>query len=241
MKQCPSCSRTYDDVESFCYDDGTPLVFISQSGFEQQGQPTVVLSPTSQQVIAPQSSSATKWIFLLLGLLIAAFVAIGFMLFTRLSFNEANRAVNAPTNTTTESKESPTPETKVKSKPIPTSPNLTDRAYSPTPETKVESIPVQPPKPPTRSYPRLRRLKFARGLVAINYSDYVNSNDARSFVLACRAGQQMSATLSSDNGCVTFASGGQSYSALTSSGDNYLTVKNNCSDTIEFWLRVTIL
>lgn len=217
MKQCPSCNRTYDDVESFCYDDGTPLVVISQSGFEQHSQPTVVLPHTPQQVIVSQSSSATKWIFLLLGLLIAAFVAIGFLLFTRSSSNEANRALNTPTNATNESKESPTP------------------------ETKVESTPVLPSQLPVRSYPPMRRLKFERGLVAINYSDFVNSNDSRSFVLACRASQQMSATVSSGNGCVTFASGGQSYSAFTSSGDNYLTVKNNCSSTVEFWLRVTII
>src|SRR4051812_36084002 len=27
MKQCPSCNRTYsDDAQSFCLDDGTPLI-----------------------------------------------------------------------------------------------------------------------------------------------------------------------------------------------------------------------
>src|SRR5882672_2685838 len=46
MKQCPTCNRTYSDVnQSFCLDDGTPL--------------TVPYDPEATKVITPASEDST--------------------------------------------------------------------------------------------------------------------------------------------------------------------------------------
>jgi hypothetical protein len=84
-------------------------------------------------------------------------------------------------------------------------------------------------------------LKFEKGAVQTRFDGEINGNDARSFVLACAAGQELSAVVASDGDCVEFKSGGQDYDVITSKGDNILTVKNTCSQKTTFRIEISVL
>jgi hypothetical protein len=86
MKQCPKCFRTYDDSQSFCLMDGTPLII--------ENEETIV----RQQAPAPGKKGILLWLGLLGLILLAGFVLIaGFLIykFTRpVDYEQAKQSRN---------------------------------------------------------------------------------------------------------------------------------------------------
>jgi len=96
MKKCPNCNRVYDDSQSFCLEDGSPL----STGSAMSSQETVVL---------PRKKN--KFPFILGGLLLLTGVLIGgwLLLGSRANdSNQSNRQIAVATQTPVPSP-SPTP------------------------------------------------------------------------------------------------------------------------------------
>lgn len=124
MKKCPSCNQLFSDDNYFCLNDGTTLLLVSQTG----EMPTVFATAdnaTTQVVSRPQISTQTvaqsaprdssKWLFLIIGVLITALAAMGIFMFAmrgdekkeianqtakteNVAVENTNRAENTPTN-----------------------------------------------------------------------------------------------------------------------------------------------
>lgn len=79
MKTCPSCSRIYDDTQSFCLDDGTPLVVDS-------------VSHTAETVVMPLKKKKSKLPILFIGIL--GLLVLGIMsgwFFIQRNFGDSQR------------------------------------------------------------------------------------------------------------------------------------------------------
>lgn len=217
MKRCPHCNNLFEDINDYCLNDGTPLIRSVQVDYSsQQEMPTVVAHRQSEP--PARSSGRLKWILpilLLSAMLVAAVGVIGFLLITRNS-SEANKNTNAQQNVAVA--KTPTP------KPTETA------TKTPTPTPKDEA-----------DYPATARLRFEKGKVQTRFDGEINGNDSRSFVLACAAGQELSAVVASDGNCVEFKSGGDNYDAITSKGDNLVTLKNKCSNKTSFRIEISVL
>lgn len=219
MKRCPQCNNLFDDINDYCLNDGTPLTPSIQSFPSQQEMPTVV-APRPQELPARSSGGRLKWILpilLLSAMLVAAVGVIGYLLVTR-NNNEANRSTNAQQNVAIAKTPTPTP------KPTETA------TKTPTPTPKDEA-----------DYPATTRLKFEKGGVQTRFDGDIKAGDSRTFVLACAAGQELSAAVASDDNCVEFKQGGEDYDAITSKGDNFVTIKNTCSKKTTFRIEISVL
>jgi hypothetical protein len=84
------------------------------------------------------------------------------------------------------------------------------------------------------------RIRFARGRTSTSASGRIGGGGARSYVLAARYGQNLSANVSSRNGCVTFSNGSTSTSYTTRAGNNYLYLNNGCRGLTSYTLTVSI-
>ena len=106
MKRCPSCQRTYeDDAQTFCINDGTPLVSATApSSFTpgaQQGGWTEPAAPSgpawSPPGVGTQPAKRSKWPWILAGVavLLVGFViivgAVGFLIWRSSTLSTANR------------------------------------------------------------------------------------------------------------------------------------------------------
>lgn len=216
MKRCPQCNNLFDDVNDYCLNDGTPLTASIQVDYSPQEMPTVVAHRQPQTTTS--GSGRLKWILpilLLSAMLVTAVVVIGFLLMTR-NGSEANKNSNSQQNVAV--------------------------AKTPTPKP-TETATKTPTPTPKEDYPATTRLKFDTGETTTDFSGDINGGDTRSFVLACAAGQDLSAIVSSasdDNNCVEFKSGGDIYSTVTSKGDNVVTIKNKCSKKSSFNIEVSV-
>lgn len=83
------------------------------------------------------------------------------------------------------------------------------------------------------------RIEFRPG--AVSSSAVGTVGEAATFVLRAKAGQTLSARLTSPNACIKFEDGDStSMTSETDSGDNYLTVTNTCGKPTSMVLSVTI-
>lgn len=103
MKQCPKCSRTYDDSQSFCLMDGTSLV-------DESGAETVV----KQQPAAPKKSRLLLWagltgLVVLIGAVGAAFLIYTFVKKDQAGQNKQVSKTNTSPSPTAVSTPKPTP------------------------------------------------------------------------------------------------------------------------------------
>jgi hypothetical protein len=239
MKNCPKCGSRYtDDTLSFCLSDGSPL-----SDEEAASAITVVIGETETvarpavrgQVpgVAPARSSSNRTF---LAVLLTAFgmlflfgviAVVGVFVWRNLD--------RTPENKTAENRNaiSPTltPTTQPTPKPTATSAKSTT---TPTPMPTVDKTPELRAKYPSRT-----RLAFDRGEYSVPFMGDINAGDSRTFVLACRSGQSLTATVNGGS-CVSFSGGGSSLSRTTSAGDNAVTVKNSCSEISRFSLRISV-
>src|SRR5438128_798866 len=86
MKKCPSCNRSYDDSQSFCLMDGTPLII------ENEAETVVSQSPSS-----PRKKSRFPLIAALLVILFLVLTAgaVGTWLFLK---NSGRQTANTQNN-----------------------------------------------------------------------------------------------------------------------------------------------
>lgn len=257
MKMCPACQAQYaDDTLSFCLNDGTPLdigaqpdaptvvigeteTFVARSG--QTGshawQPSEVTRVQSFE--QPKKSSNTALIVALTaGGMLLLFGVIGIAAWMLLRDTDGPLVANTNTNLV---KPTPNLNTNFNSS-TPNANTPTRPSPSPSPdEPKPSPRPtVEEPRDLAR-YPSTTRLKFARGAYTTSFSGDINPGDNRSMVLACRAGQSLSASVSGGGGCISIRGGGSTYRTTTSGGDNYVTVTSRCSQTARFSISITII
>ena len=105
MKQCPQCRRSYDDSQSFCFEDGTPLII-------EPEEVTVVRQPP-----APKKKSRL-WLWIALSALLI-FIAVG-LAAGLLIYNFAWRNDNTQAKNNANVKSSPARTTSSTPKPTPT-------------------------------------------------------------------------------------------------------------------------
>ena len=118
MRKCPVCNRTFDDLQSFCLEDGTSLIAETRTNSEA----TIVL---------PRKKSKLPLIFGGLLLLIGASAIAWFLLIPKEQSAQSNKqtAINVQTPAAT-----PTPlptETPTPPSPSPCSPRMLHRGESP--------------------------------------------------------------------------------------------------------------
>lgn len=260
MKQCPQCRQTFSDETLFCLSDGTPLAFIGENPEEitvvrpipNIPIPNIQPSQPVKQGVSPIFAYLTVILLILMlggGIILAAIFAISRMSNTNTNNNTETARVsnNLPSNFLPANKvngDNKLDEQKAnlqqqqdqieKEKQ-----RLTDERKKLN-EEKNKPVETPPPVPtPPPSYPQqpTARIKFGRGRIAETVSGTVNSQ--RSFVLECRNGQYLSASVSG-GGCVVFSNGSASIGYVTNSGDNRLTLVNNCNSPSGFNMTVTI-
>lgn len=124
MKQCPKCKRSYDDSQSFCLMDGTPLI----NEIEEE---TIVRQPR-----ATEKSNTFLWLGLaILVLLVGSIIAGGF-LFYEFKKRTENSVVKRQGNIN------------VTMTPVPTfTPTATPKAISETTPDAETTPPPESPKP----------------------------------------------------------------------------------------------
>jgi len=84
------------------------------------------------------------------------------------------------------------------------------------------------------------RIRFRPGTTSTTVSGKIVAGARRQFVLGARYGQNLSATVSSRNGCVVFGNGGTSLNYTTGSGNNFVYLENNCGGATSYTLTVSI-
>lgn len=87
--------------------------------------------------------------------------------------------------------------------------------------------------------PAQTRIRFGRGSTSASVSGTLQSHGTRTYVLGARAGQRLTANVSSRGGCVIFA-GSSSISMITEDGNNYLDISNECRGAVRYTLTVSI-
>lgn len=262
MKQCPKCTAVYlDETLAFCLQDGTRLtgsstanaptevfanteLVTSVRSAQPQGDPrfmdsqvTRVGSLAGQQFpqTEPKKSNTALAVGLTAGGMLLLFAIAGILALI-FYWNSGGTASNGPTrnsnNVNSLAALSPTPTS---------SPTATRTPSSPTPSPTSTPEATPTPKPALASYPSTSRLKFARGSYSTGFSGEINPGDSRSLVLACRAGQSLSASITNGGSCVSISGGGSSMRTTTGSGDNYVRVINNCSNVVRFSITISVI
>lgn len=263
MKQCPTCQSQYaDETLSFCLQDGTPLVdvvpsdtptvvlgetetFVArgpQPGSSHAWQPSEVTRVQSFEQPVPQKSSSKTVLAVILTALgmLVVFGMIGVAALLYMNSGGKTTVSNANTNVVL-----PTVNLNSNSSLNANLPAGTPVRPSPTPESSPRPSPKptvdEPPPRDLARYPSTTRLRFARGAYTTSFSGDLNPGDQRSLVLACRAGQSLSASISGGASCVSIRGGGSSYRTTTRGGDNYVTVTNRCSEGTRFSISITVI
>ncbi len=129
MKQCPQCRRTYDDSQSFCLMDGTPLIIESE-------EETIV----RRQSPAPKKSRLLLWLGLFILFIIAGSVLVAGLLIYKYSGSGANEQAKRQVN--------------VSSSPSPTLSSTPKVTPTPAPTVaSANSFPVETSSPKTEKPP----------------------------------------------------------------------------------------
>ncbi|HMT09048.1 MAG TPA: hypothetical protein PKA82_13665 [Pyrinomonadaceae bacterium] len=261
MKVCPKCNVEYaDDTLSFCLNDGTPLTVsttgaatavFNESETVVRGSQQAADWPQSQAThYIPQQSTAPppsqgstggkKGMIVLalaaLGLLVVVGIAAvaGFIYFNSSGNNAAVTNVNSsPTPTRTPETNKPSPTTTPSPSPTATLPNVTPTPGSTPGSTSIDN------KPPTNF--TTKRFSFPSGSYSSNINDALDEGEQRTYLVACRAGQTMNTSVVRGLPCVTYSNGGSSLRWTTFSGDNKVTIKNNCNGRSAFTVSVSVI
>jgi hypothetical protein len=224
MKSCPKCRQVFSDEYSFCLTDGTPL--IGAGAYTEE--PTVVIDRPARG----RSKGRSLLIFVLAALLAFSLGTTAAVLY--FFWPRRTEVSQIPTNT---ANATPSPSASVPS-PSP-SPSATPRA-SKTPTPSAEETPPEQvdPEVPISPDPGPTRIAFLPGRIEQTVPGTVN--DRRSYFLYAHDGQTLSARLSSRQDCAIFDSGDTSVRYTTQTGNNSLTVVNQCDQPVRFSLSVTI-
>ncbi len=250
MKNCPQCRQNYSDDTMFCLSDGTPLIFANDPPEEV----TIVRTlPFILPNIQPQGQPIRQGVSP-----VFAYLSIGLLLFLLLG-GGIFLLIFALNKISTPNNQNSNPNFNLNSTPANDEPNKLNQQANKQSEFEKEkqrienerkklevlkNIPTPPPtvSTPTPSTPAppqpTARIKFNRGSVSQIVSGTVYTQ--RSFVLEARSGQFLTASVISGGGCVVFSNGSANLSYVTNSGDNRLTLANNCSSSAKFSLTVFI-
>lgn len=229
MKKCPNCSQVFSDEKKFCLQDGTPLVPDTApygAGGFQSGEMPAQYIQTPQKSAQPLTANSTKWLYAIAGVLAAAVVFVGTFFFLQRSSEEGTNSGQAFKTVRTQDSRANTvmPDRQKTAGPV----NST-APFTPTP--------AQPARPRVST----SRVRFEKGAVNSTVSGSLSNGEGKNYLLACRAGQQLTATLSTSDRCITFDNGSTTYRAVTTRGDNTVAVTNTCSSGGSYRLDITIL
>jgi len=238
MKRCPNCNLTYCDENLFCLSDGTPLVL------DTDDVPTAIIpSPFVQQPGQPvRQGVSPMFAYLAIGLF-ALLVGGAFVLWLKSDSGASLTVKNdVPNSNSTEPKTNKEQDLFKQQKA-----NLQDeQALLEKERQRVaderRTLQAQKSKSVETTFNSvaepLERITFRKGSVEETISGSVVTE--RSFVLRARSGQNLSASVGSNNGCVVFNNGSTSTSYTTSIGDNRLSLVNNCAGHANFNLTVNV-
>jgi hypothetical protein len=85
------------------------------------------------------------------------------------------------------------------------------------------------------------RIRFRPGSTSTSVTGTLPAGAKRQFILGARDGQNLSATVSSRNGCVVFSNGsGTSLNLATNSGSNFVSLENNCGGGTSYTMTISI-
>lgn len=226
MKRCPRCGQIYSDDLLYCLQDGNELL----PQYEETETPTVV---------RPASKSGNPYLkYLAIALL--AFFAIGivgavaaYVVWSKLGGG----------GTTAGSSPTPTPTIGPTRTPSPRNSETPNRAVANlTPHDGRDPDDLENRKSdttePAFTDPATTRITFRRGRESESVSGRVRNG--RDFVLRTLAGQYLTARVSSDRGCVTFAGGDTVTDFPTTQGDSRVSIVNNCPAPVRFRLTVAV-
>ena len=92
MKKCPNCQQIFSDDNQFCLNDGTVL-YVSEAGQSPVFQtpdsaPTQFFSPPLPASAAKAPADSSKWLFLIIGVMATALLALGITFFMSRTPNE---------------------------------------------------------------------------------------------------------------------------------------------------------
>ncbi|MDQ4122397.1 MAG: hypothetical protein M3209_13240 [Acidobacteriota bacterium] len=248
MKRCPQCQQTFSDENNFCLSDGTPLV----PALNVPDQSTIIKPVPPVQPMRP--STVPVFAYIIVSLLVLL-IGGGFVLWiVRDRFlpgksdsnnspviKKENKASNFNDSKTNQEQDRINEQKanlqakqealeKEKQKLAEERNKLNAQKNSSNQTTAFNQT-------PSLSQPTMR-IKFRSGSVGETVSGSIGAE--RSFVLYTLSGQYLSANVNSGNGCVVFRNGSTSTSFVTSRGDTYLYLKNNCGETASFSLTVTV-
>jgi len=248
MKTCPTCHRTYaEETLAFCLDDGSPLSLSYDSEATHVIPPgrvvpdaTIASSPLRHQPLGGHSFSSQAisnngrrtnpllYVVIALLALIAAGALVLLLIFGR-SSNSNNPVANIAANNQGDSQQKQNLQNQQAEL-------ARERQRLEDERKKLESQKTAPLET-TPSVDTPARIKFRRGSVQETISGFVARS--KRYVLKAKAGQYLSATLTS-NGCVVFNTASNSINFITANGDNWITVVNNCGAQAPFNLTVDI-
>lgn len=250
MKTCPTCYRSYsDDTLAFCLDDGTPLSVenseatrIIPPGSVLPDPTMVSLAPPPQHPRGPTFSSKAitannrktnplLYVIIALLALIAGGGLVTLLIFGR-GLTSRNETANVPANSQPDSLRQDKQDLQNQQAEL-----ERERQRLEDERKKLESQKTKPVETTAPSVDSTARITFRRGSVQETISGVVARS--KSYVLKAKAGQYLSATVTS-NGCVVFNTSSTSMNFVTAKGDNWITVVNNCGTQTPFNLTVDI-
>ena len=222
MKKCPNCNQSFSFDNDFCLDDGTRLV-ADGLGLQTASEiPTQFISRPPLATPA-HTQDSSKWLYLIVGLLAATVIVGGIVIIfkpfqgdnTKESKYETVRTENSASNV---------------SAPLPVT-----NASSP---KSNASVPASVPERPKASTVRVR---FAKGAITSSPSGSLFAGEIKNYVLACRAGKQLTATISTSKECIIFSDNSTVCPSITKKGDNSISIKIPCRGNGGYRLDITII
>ena len=250
MKTCPTCHRRYsDDTLAFCLDDGSPLLISYDSEATHVIPPdrvtpgvtiaSIPLQPQqrhsqtfSSQAIPSGGRKTNPLLYVIIALLalIAGGGLIALLIFGR-SSPTSNQLANVAANNQ--------PDSARQKQDLQNQQAELDRERQRLEDErkKLESQKTKAVETTAPSVDSAARINFRRGSVQETITGVVARS--KSYVLKAKAGQSLSATVTS-NGCVVFNTASNSMNFITANGDNWITVVNNCGAQAPFNLTVYI-
>jgi hypothetical protein len=244
MKLCPQCRQNFSDETHFCLSDGTPLIPVDDALEEL----TLVrpLIPNIQTPSQPVRSGKSRiFVYLAGGLFLLLLVAgvIGVAIFALTRSRNSDTSNNTSSNSILTNKDQATNQINKEKANLQSQQDQLEKEKQRLSDERKKlneekNKTGDTPLPPT-SFPAqpTARIKFGRGHVAETFSGKIYTQ--RSFVLEARSGQYLSASVVGA-GCVTFSNGGTNLGFVTVSGDNRVTLVNNCNSEASFTLTVAI-
>lgn len=231
---------------AFCLDDGSPLLSSYNSEATQvipvdrvtngATLPSIPLQaePRRRQTVASQAipngdrkTNPLLYVIIALLALIAGGGLVALLMFVR-SSPASNQIANVPANNQQDARQQQDLQNQQAELDR-------ERQRLEDERKKLESQKTKPAE--TAAVDSAARITFRRGSVQETIPGVVARS--KSYVLKAKAGQSLSATVTS-NGCVVFNTGSTSMDSVTTSGDNWITVVNNCAAQAPFNLTVYI-